>query len=635
MNPLRDVTLCILGLSLAASSSSLSQQRDRSKIPESYRWNLTDLFPSDDAWEQAKQAFSGKIGAPGKKDGVMEQFRGKLSNSPQKLLACLDLSSGLGKEFARLSVYAGMASDQDTRDPKYLGMVQAMGQIGSTFGAKVAYIEPEILSMGKEKIRTFLAREPKLKVYRHNLDDVLRRKLHTGTEPEEKIIADASLMADAADNIYGIFSNAEFPYPSVTLSDGTTVKLDKAAFTLYRAVPNREDRKKVFQSFFGKINEFRATFGTQLYAEVKKDMFYMNARHYKSCVESALDGGNIPVAVYRSLVNNVGSNLGTFHRYLRLRARMMGVDTLHYYDLYGPLVKHVDIDYSYEEAEKLVLASLAPLGEDYIKVARKGFAERWLDVYPADGKRSGAYSQGGAYDVHPYMLLNYNGKYDDVSTLAHEFGHTMHSYLSNTSQPYPTSQYSIFVAEVASTFNEALLLDYMLKTIKDDDARLTLLGSYLDGLRGTLIRQTQFAEFELRIHEKAEKGETLTGDVLDALYMEIAKRYYGHDKGVCIVDDEVKAEWAYIPHFYYNFYVFQYATSLTASGALSEEVLAGDKDATKRYLELLKSGGSDYPIALLKKAGIDMTTSAPFELAMKKMNRVMDEIEQILDRRKK
>jgi oligoendopeptidase F len=313
----------------------------------------------------------------------------------------------------------------------------------------------------------------------------------------------------------------------------------------------------------------------------------------------------------------------------------MGVDQLHYYDLYGPLVEHVDIHYSYEEAEKLVLASLTPLGEDYIKVARKGFAERWLDVYPTDGKRSGAYSQGGAYDVHPYMLLNYNGKYDDVSTLAHEFGHTMHSYLSNTSQPYSTSQYSIFVAEVASTFNEALLLDYMLKTIKDDDARLTLLGSYLDGLRGTLIRQTQFAEFELRIHEKAEKGETLTGDVLDNLYMEIARRYYGHDKGVCIVDDEVKAEWAYIPHFYYNFYVFQYATSLTASGALSEEVLAGDKEATKRYLELLKSGGSDYPIDLLKKAGIDMTTSVPFELAMKKMNRVMDEIEKILDRKKK
>ncbi|HTY60073.1 MAG TPA: oligoendopeptidase F [Bacteroidota bacterium] len=636
MNPLRDVTLCILGLSLAASSSSLSQQRDRSKIPESYRWNLADLYPTDDAWLKAKEAFAAKIGSPEKEnDGVLKQFDGKLSESPQTLLACLNLSSDLGKEYARLSVYASMASDQDTRDPKYLQMVQAMGQIGSTFGAKSAFIEPELLKMGKAKLGAFIAAEPKLAVYRQNIDDVLRREAHTGSQEVEKIIADAGLMADGPDNIYGIFSNAEFPYPSVTLSDGKTVKLDKAAFTLYRAVPNREDRKKVFQAFFGKINEFRATFGTQLYAEVKKDMFYARARKYNSSVESALDGSNIPVAVYTSLVNSVNSNLGTFHRYLRLRARMMGLDQLHYYDLYGPLVKHVDIDYTYEEAEKLVLASLAPLGEDYIAVARKGFADRWLDVYPSTGKRSGAYSQGAAYDVHPYMLLNYNGKYDDVSTLAHEFGHTMHSYLSNSSQPYPTSQYSIFVAEVASTFNEALLMDYMLKTIKDDDVRLTLLGSYLDGLRGTLFRQTQFAEFELRIHEMAEKGETLTGDVLDKLYMDITKRYYGSDAGVCIVDDEIKAEWAYIPHFYYNFYVFQYATSLTASGALSEEVLAGDKDATRRYLQLLRSGSSDYPIALLKKAGIDMTTTVPFDLAMKKMNRVMDEVEKILDSRKK
>ncbi len=634
MNPLRDVTLCILGLSLAASSSSLSQQRDRSKIPDAYRWNLADLYPTDDAWQKSKESFEARLGTAGKKNGALKKFRGKLASNPKTLLACLDLSSSLGKEFARLSAYASMASDQDTRDPKYLAMVQAMGQIGSTFGAKAAFIEPELLKMGKEKIRGFLAREPKLKIYRQNIDDVLRRKAHTGTEPEEKIIADAGLMADGPDNIYGIFSNAEFPYPSVTLSDGKTVKLDKAAFTLYRGVPNREDRKKVFGTFFGKLNEFRATFGTQLYAEVKKDMFYARARKYKSSVESALDGSNIPVAVYTSLVNSVNNNLGTFHRYLRLRARMMGLDTLHYYDLYGPLVKHVDIDYTYEDAEKLVLASLAPLGEDYISVARKGFADRWLDVYPSDGKRSGAYSQGAAYDVHPYMLLNFNGKYDDVSTLAHEFGHTMHSYLSNTSQPYPTSQYSIFVAEVASTFNEALLMDYMLKTIKDDDVRLTLLGSYLDNLRGTLFRQTQFAEFELRIHEMAEKGETLTGDVLDKLYMDITKRYYGSDRGVCVVDDEIKAEWAYIPHFYYNFYVFQYATSLTASGALSEEVLAGDKEATKRYLQLLKSGSSDYPIALLKKAGIDMTGPVPFELAMKKMNRVMDEIEKILDRKK-
>jgi oligoendopeptidase F len=297
-------------------------------------------------------------------------------------------------------------------------------------------------------------------------------------------------------------------------------------------------------------------------------------------------------------------------------------------------VKSVDLTYSFEEAQKLILASLQLLGKDYTTVAQRGFAERWVDVYPNDGKRAGAYSQGAAYDVHPYMLLNYNGKYDDMSTLTHEFGHTMHSYLANAGQPYPTSQYSIFVAEVASTFNEALLMNYMLKSIKDDNVRLTLLGNALDNMKGTIFRQTQFAEFELRIHELAESGKSLTGEGLNDLYAEITRKYYGHDAGVCVVDDEVKAEWANVPHFYYNFYVFQYATSFTASSALSEVVLSGDKAALTRYLDLLKSGGSDYPITLLRNAGVDMTTAHPFELTMKRMNRIMDEMEQILNKKK-
>jgi len=623
MNPMKDFTLCLLGLSLAGSTPALSQQRDRSKVPDQYKWNLADIYPSDDAWKTAKEKLGARIGA-------IAGYQGKLADSPQSLLACLDLLADINKEFARIYTYAQLHSDLDTREAPAMAAVQEARQVGSTLAAQSAFIQPEVLAMDRPKVDAFLAAEPKLGIYRHLLDDILRRKAHTGTAGEEKIVADASLMSDAPGSTYTIFSNADFPFPEITLSDGTKVRMDKAAFALYRAVPNREDRRKVFDEFFGKIDDYRRTFGASLYAEVKKDMFYMKAEKYGSCLESALDGSNIPVEVYKALVNNMDANLATFHRYLNLRRRMLGVDQLHYYDLYVPVVTGVDLNYTIDESEKTILDALKPLGDDYVAVAKKAFASRWVDVYPNTGKVSGAYSNGDAYDVHPYMLLNYNGKYDDMSTLAHELGHTLHSYLANSSQPYVNASYSTFVAEVASTFNEALLMDHMLKTVKDDKVRLSLLFNYLDGIKGTLIRQIQFAEFEMRIHETAEKGESLTGDGLDALYRDITRRYYGHDKGVCIVDSTVQAEWAYIPHFYYNFYVFQYATSITASSALSEEVLAGDKEARTRYLAMLKSGGSDYPIALLKKAGVDMTTSQPFDLLIKKMNRIMDEVEVIL-----
>lgn len=628
MNSLTGVTLCFLGLSLAGHGDALGQERDRSKIPDNYKWNLTDLYPTDDAWKRAKEDLVAQI-------PKIASYKGTLGTSGRQLQECFEFVYHLAKEYARLQSYASMSSDQDTRESKYLAMTQEMGQIGSNFSAATSFIEPEILKMDKATVDSLIKSEKNLETYRHYLDDILRRQAHTGTEGEEKIIADASLMSDGPDNIYSIFSNADFPYPEVSLSDGKSVKLDKAAFTLYRAAPNRDDRKKVFAAFFGRLNEYRRTFGTQLYAEVKRDMFYAKARKYSSSLESALNANNIPVEVYRSLVENVNKNFPTFHRYLKLRQRILGVDQLHYYDLYAPLLKDVDLKYSAEESQKNILASLKPLGKEYIEVSNKTFTERWIDMYPNQGKRSGAYSNGSAYDVHPYMLLNYNGKYDDMSTLTHELGHTMHSYFSNKHQAYVNSNYSIFVAEVASTFNEALLIDHMLKQIKDDQTRLSLLGNYLEGIKGTVFRQTQFAEFELRIHVMAEKGESLTGDELDKLYADITNKYYGHDQGVCIVDEEIKAEWAYIPHFYYNFYVYQYATSFTASAALSEKVLAGDTEATKRYLAFLSSGGSDYPINLLKKAGVDMTTSQPLDLTMNKMNRVMDEMEKILNTMKK
>ena len=606
-------------------SVEFARERDRSKIPDRYKWNLADVFSSSDDWKKEKDRVVDQIPAIG-------QFQGQLSASAEKLFTCLDLASGISKDLTRLHAYASMNSDQDTRDSAFLAMEQQISQLYSEFAAKSSFIEPEILRMEKSTIEGFLKEERRLEVYRHYLDDILRRKAHTGTEGEEKIIADATLMADGPQTIHSIFSNADFPYPQVILSNGITTKLDQAAFALHRASQNRDDRKKVFGAFFSRLGEYRRTYGTQLYAEVKKNMFFRRARKYDSCLEHALDAHNIPVRVYHSLIENVAASLDTFHRYLKLRKRILGLDELHYFDLYAPLVKGVDLRYSVEEAQHNIIESLAPLGNEYIEVTKRAFAERWVDMFPTEGKRSGAYSNGSIYDVHPYILMNYNGKYDDQSTMAHELGHTMHSYFSNKHQPYPTSHYAIFVAEVASTLNEALLIDYMLKTISDDKIRLSLLGNYLEGFKSTVFRQTQFSEFELTIHELADKGESLTGDSLSTLYDQVAKKYYAHDTGVCIVDDEIKSEWAYIPHFYYNFYVYQYATSFTASSALSEQILAGDEAATKRYLEFLSSGGSDYPINLLKKAGVDMTSSEPFKLTMKKMNRIMDEIEQILDR---
>jgi oligoendopeptidase F len=525
-----------------------------------------------------------------------------------------------------------MLSDQDTRSAKALAMKQEMTQLTSEYGAKSAFVEPEILAMDLKLIQKFLTTEPELKVYEFYLNDLQRRQKHTLSTAEEKILAEAGLITGAPYTIYSVFSNAELPYPEVKLTDGTQVLVNQAGYNRYRALPNRGDREIVFDAFFGTLNKFRQTFGTKLDAAVKANLFYTRARGYQSCLERALDENNIPVSVYHALIENVNSNLKTFHRYLNLRKRMLGVDTLKYFDLYPPVVKGVDLQYTIESADELITEALQPLGPNYTKILTEGFQKRWIDMYPTPGKRSGAYSNGSAYDVHPYILMNYNEQYNDVSTLAHELGHALHSHFSNQNQPYPLSNYPIFVAEVASTFNEALLIQKQLQKIKADDTRLSLLMNYLDGIKGTVFRQTQFAEFELRMYEMAEKGQALTGDVLTQLYGDIVKKYYGHAAGVCLVADEYAVEWAFIPHFYYNFYVYQYATSFTASTALSERVLAGEKGATESYLKFISAGSSDYPINLLKTAGVDMTSPEPFNKTMKVMHQTMDEIEKILDR---
>jgi oligoendopeptidase F len=616
-----------LMLFAATTLTSSAQERERSKISDEYKWNLTELYPSDEAWRAEKEKLAAEL-------PELRKFQGALGSSASLLADALEMQSRFDKDLNRLFSYASMSSDEDTRVSKYQGMEQEMIQLASTLGTEEAFIQPEILKMDHATIDRFLAQEPRLRVYRHYLDDIERHRPHTLSNAEEKLLAASSTMASAPQSVYGIFADADFPYPSVTLSDGKTVKLDKAAYSLHRASTNRDDRRKVMDAFFTSLGKYRGTFGSMMNSNVQASVFYARARNYDSSLQASLDGPNIPVSVYSRLIEGVNRNLPTFHRYLKLRKRMMGLAELHYYDLYAPLVAAVDTKYSVEESEHNILEALAPLGREYSAGAELAFTKRWIDMYPSEGKTAGAYSNGSAYDVHPYMLLNYNGKYDDMSTLAHELGHTMHSYFSNKAQPYPLSQYPIFVAEVASTFNEALLNDYMLKHTKDDATRLSLLGNYLESIKGTVYRQTQFAEFELRMHEMVEKGQPLTGDALSKLYMDIVKKYYGHDQGVCIVDDYVAHEWAFIPHFYNSFYVFQYATSFTASSALSEKVLAGEPGSTARYLKFISSGQSEYPIDLLKDAGVDMTSDEPLQLTVKKMNRVMDEMETMLDAQK-
>ena len=609
-------------------TQALPQARKRSQVPVEETWNLRDIYASDKMWSEAKLKLAAQF------DRVLK-YKGRLATSASQLLACLDFNGRLVKELDRLHSYAAMKSDEDTRDSKYLAMRQEVEQLITDYSSKASFIEPEIAKMDKQMIDKFIRKESGLRIYKTYLYDIQRTKAHRLSEKEEKILAEAGLLADGPSSIYMIFSNAELPYPQIKLSDGTLAKLSKAGYARYRAVKDRSDREAVFQAFWDTFNNFKGTFGVQLYANVKRDMFYARTRNYPSSLESALDKNNIPTKVYLALIENINNNLDSFHRYLKLRRRMLGVDKLKYSDVYAPVVQEVDLEYTFEEAEQLVLDAFKPLGKDYTRFVKEAFEGRWIDVHPTPGKRAGGYCNGDTYDVHPYILLNYNGQYDDVSTLAHELGHAMHSYYSNKSQPYPTADYSIFVAEVASTLNEALLINKMLREAKDTDIRLSVMMNYLEGVRQTLFRQTQFAEFELCIHEKAELGEPLTGDVLSKLYGDILKKYYGHDKGVCYIDDKYTVEWAYVPHFYYNFYVYQYATSFTASTALSEKLLGKEKGAVEKYIEFLSAGGSDYPINLLKKAGVDMTTPQPFAKTMVAMNRIMDIIEGILEQKDK
>ncbi len=590
------------------------------------RWNLADLYPSVKAWADDAARLEAQL-------KEFTACRGHLGDSARHLKACLDAQADFTKRYARLEVYASELFDEDTGLPETQELSEKARILGTKLEEAIAFVKPEILRLGKARLERFYAREKSLAIYRHPLDQILRSAAHTLDSSGEGIVAAFSLSEEAASSTHRILANADLPWPTLKLSDGKEVKLDQSAYTEYREAPNRDDRKKVFDAFWGAWKQFERTFGVIFHEGLKKDAIYTRVRKYPDSLARALDREHIPAAVYETLIAETNRNLATLHRYFRLRAKLLGIaGEMRYYDIYPPLVSSTR-KYPIDEGKKMMLEAVKPLGERYVAAMAAGLQNRWMDVYPRPRKLSGAHMAGSAYDVHPYVLMNYNDNYESVSTLAHEWGHAMHSYLSNAAQPFVTADYAIFVAEIASTFNEALLLEHVLKNAADDRERLLYLGSALENLRGTFFRQAMFAEFEREVHARVDRGEPLSGDRLTQIYGEILRRYHGDKEGVVKIDDLYTVEWAYIPHFYRPFYVFQYATSIAASSLFADAVLKGEPGARERYLKLLSAGGSDYPYELVKAAGVDLASPAPYRAVVARMNRIMDEIEAIQARR--
>jgi len=613
-------TLAVLTL----VTSIFPQSPKRSDVPDKYKWNLADIYKSVDDWKTDLENVEAKIKS-------FADYKGKLGESSQTLLNALNSYFDLAKSFYKAGTYASNLSNEDVRISENQALLQKLSAVGTKFGETASFFEPEILGIPKEKIEAFFKEKPELETYSMYIDNIQRLRPHTLSEQEEKILASFGLIAGNQNTVYSIFADGEKPNPTITLSDGSEVELTPATFTGVRSLDNRNDRQNVFETFFNSYGDFKNTFGANLVGKVKKDWVFAKNRNYNSSLEYSLNGDNLPPTVYTTLIEQVNKSIPTLHRFLDLKKKMLGVDKLHYYDLYTPLVKKVDLHFTVEEGQQAILDALTPLKSEYLATVKKSFDNRWIDFIPTEGKRSGAYSTGGAYDEHPYILMNWNDDYESLSTLAHELGHTMHSFYSNANQPFAKADYATFVAEIASTINETLLNNYMVKNAKSKEEKLFLLGSYLDLLRTTIFRQTSFAEFELEIHKRVEKGQPLTGDDLCNIYYDIVKKYYGHDAGHCIVDPYIQYEWSYIPHFMgYTYYVFQYSTSLIYATAFAEKIVNEGTPAVDNFYKILNGGGSKYAVELIKDAGIDPLSSEPFELTMKKMNKVMDQIEEIL-----
>jgi oligoendopeptidase F len=609
---------------LPVSHVSISHAVQAQETSEQIRWNLTDLYPSVYAWNIERERVTKEI-------STIAKFKGTLGNSAESLQGAFDAISAINKEAARVYIYASLAGDENLRDATGQERLSLARSMFAALGQQTAFISPEILKIGSEKIEAYIAANTGLKKHAFQLRDILRQEPHTLGQEAESVLANSIEVTGGAQRIYSLLSTAAIPWPKATLSNEQVVTLNQAAYSRYRAVQNREDRKKVFDTFWGTWKTYEAPMGQMLDTLIRGHIFTAKSRGYENSLEQAVSGGNIPSDVYRKLVASANKNLPSMHRYLKLRQRIMGLPDLHYYDIY-PEVTQLENEFSVEQAKQLTLNSLQPFGEEYLGLLKQGLDADWMHVYPQPGKRSGAYMQGAGYDVHPYILLNFNKGFEDVSTFSHEWGHAVHTLLARANNPYETYSYTTFTAELASTTNEVLLQEYMLAKDLSDEERLYYIDRALEGIRGSFFRQTMFAEFELRVHELAEAGEALSGRRMTELYLELLKKYHGHDEGVMTIDPAYAIEWAYIPHFYYNFYVYQYATSISGGTMFAERILAGDDTARDDYINTLKAGGSQYPHPLLQKAGVDLTTDAPYDTLINRMNRLMDEAEAILDK---
>ena len=591
----------------------------RSEADPKYTWALEDVYANNEVWKadlEKARALPAQLAA----------YKGHLGDSAQKLLEFLQLGDGISVLFDSLYGYAQRRSDEDTANSLYQGMTsQAMSAMVAVDAAS-SFETPELLAIPDDKLEQFYQEEPALETYRLALTRIRSKRAHILSDAEEKLLAAAGEMSQAPDSVYSVFADADLKFPSATDKDGNSHPVTHGTYIPLMHSADRVLRKSAFASLYSVYGQFRNTAAALLSAQVKQLKFYADARKYDSTLQASLDGNYVPTEVYTNLISAVHENMAPMYRYVNLRRKLLGVDELHMYDLYTPIVSDVDVNIPYEEAKQTVYDALACMGDDYRAILKEGFDNRWIDVYENVGKCSGAYSAG--LRKHPYVLLNYSGTLDSMFTLAHEMGHAIHSYLSNKHQPVAYSNYSIFVAEVASTCNEALLMQHLLKTTKDKKRRAYLINYFLEQFRTTLYRQTMFAEFELEINRRNERGESLTAESLNALYHELNHQYFGDD---IVIDKEIDLEWARIPHFYYDYYVYQYATGYSAAIALSRRILKEGAPAVKDYIHFLSGGCSTDPISLLRGAGVDMASTAPIHDALQLFDELITEMEQLME----